>query len=374
MARSSDVDKRTSPARPTEDTRGGGGEQARTPAFDPAAFLPRSWYEAIVALRLGRPDAARQEAEARERRREVAPAGRLLVLAADHPARMVTRAGADPLAMGNRWALLARVLRVITAPDVDGLMATPDVMEEMLMLSHLARERQGRGWLDGKVLIGCMNRGGLAGAVFELDDRMTAFTPDGLVRLGCDGAKMMVRIDLQESGTAETLEACARAIDACHERSLDVFLEAFEVERTPAGVRVRGDAESLVRVAGVASGLGTSTAHTWLKLPVVPEYHRVAAATTLPVLMLGGEVRGDAERLLGEFAEGMAAGPTVRGALVGRNVSFAPLEDPRAVAAALGALVHRGADPRTAGAVLECERGREMDLVARLGDAPHVSA
>jgi hypothetical protein len=325
-----------------------------------------------VGLRLARPDAAREEAEARVRRREIAPDGRLLVLAADHTARMVTRAGADPLAMGDRWPLLSRALRVLTAPDVDGLMATPDIMEEVLMLSHLARARQGRGWLDGKVLIGCMNRGGLAGAVFELDDRMTAFTPEGLVRLGCDGAKLMARIDLQEPGTVATLESCARAIDACHERSLEVFLEAFEADRTPAGVRVRAEPDSLIRVAGVASGLGTSTSHTWLKLPVVSGYERVAAATTLPILMLGGEVRGDFESVVSEFAQGMAAGPTVRGALVGRNVTFARSEDPRAAAAVLGALVHRGLEPGAAGVILARERGREVDLVTRLGDDPRV--
>jgi DhnA family fructose-bisphosphate aldolase class Ia len=340
------------------------------PGFDPAAFLPRAWYEALVELRLARPGAAREEAEARTRRAPLAPRGRLVILAADHPARMVTAAGADPLAMGDRWALLARVLRVLTAPGVDGLMATPDVMEEALMLSHLARRRQGRGWLDGKVLVGCMNRGGLAGAVFEMDDRMTAFTPDGLCRLGCDGAKLMVRIDLQDAATAPTLEACARAIDACHDRGLDVFLEAFEVERTPAGTRARADSESLIRVAGVAAALGTSTARTWLKLPYGPGYDRVAAATTLPILMLGGEVRGDLGAVLGEFARGMAAGPTVRGVLAGRNVSFAPGEDPRAAAAALGAIVHEGLHADAAGQVLQRERGREMDLVARLGSAP----
>jgi DhnA family fructose-bisphosphate aldolase class Ia len=338
--------------------------------FDPAAFLPRSWFEALVDLRISRPHAAREEADARSRRTHLAPDGRLVIVAADHPARMVTTAGAEPVAMGNRWALLSRVLRVLTAPGVDGLMATPDVVEEILMLSHLARRHQGRGWLDGKVIVGCMNRGGLAGAVFEIDDRMTAFTVEGLTRLGCDGGKVMVRIDLQDAGTVATLEACARAIDACHDHDLAVFLEAFEVDRTPAGPRPRTDAESLIRVAGVASALGTSTARTWLKMPYAPGYDRVAAATTLPILMLGGELRDDPPSVLDAFADGMAAGPTVRGALVGRNVSFAPHEDPRGIAAALGAVVHEGLRAGDARAVLARERGREMDLVSRLGDVP----
>ncbi|HLJ58345.1 MAG TPA: hypothetical protein VKZ50_01275 [bacterium] len=338
--------------------------------FDPAAFLPRAWYEALIDLRLRDPEAALAEAEARTRRAVPAPTGRLLVLAADHPARMVTRAGADPVAMGDRWMLLSRVLRVLTAPGVDGLMATPDVAEEILLLSHLARRRSGRGWLDDKVILGCMNRGGLSGTVFEIDDRMTAFTVDGMVRLRCDGAKLMVRVDPQDAVTPVTLETCAHAIDACHAAGLTVFLEAFLVDRTPAGPRPRTDAESLIRAAGVAAGLGTSTAHTWLKLPYGAGYDRVAAATTLPILMLGGEVRDDPQIVLDEFAAGMAAGPTVRGALVGRNISFAPNEDPRALAVATAAVVHRGATGAEARELIAGERGREFDSVTRLGDAP----
>ena len=340
--------------------------------FDAAAFLPRAWYEAVVDLRVRHPHAIFDEAAARRRRTSAAPDGRLLILAADHPARMVTRAGADPVGMGDRWRLLSRVLRVLTAPDVDGVMATPDVVEELLLLSFLARQASGRGWLDDRLVLGCMNRGGLSGTVFEIDDRMTAFTVDGMTRLGCDGAKMMVRIDPQDPATARILETCAREIDRCHAADLDVFLEAFLVDRSPAGPRPRNDAESLIRATGVATGLGTSTARTWLKLPYGPRYDRVAAATTVPILMLGGEVRDEPTTVLDEFAAGMAAGPTVRGALVGRNISFAPREDPRALAAAAGAIVHRGVSSAAARATISDERGREMDAVARLG--PPVAA
>ncbi len=304
----------------------------------------------------------------RVRRPVLAPHGRLLVLAADHPARMVTGVGSDGLRMGDRWELLGRILRVITAPGVDGLMATPDVLEEVLMLSHLARRHADRGWLDGKIMIGCMNRGGLAKTAFELDDRMTAFTAEGMAGLKCDGAKLMFRIDPREAASVRTLERCAREIDACHARGLTVFLEAMLVERTASGYRSRTDPESLIRVAGVAAGIGTSSAGTWLKLPYGPHYDRVAAATTLPILMLGGEVRDDSREILEEFATGIAAGPNVRGAMVGRNVSFAAGEDPRAVAAAASAVVHRGSRGAEIRTVLEAERGRALDLISGLGD------
>jgi uncharacterized protein len=345
--------------------------------FDPGAFLPRAWYEALVELRVRghAPEAIAAESAVRGRRRTLAPDGRLLILAADHPARMVTAAGADPLAMGDRRALLARILRVLTTPGVDGLMATPDVVDDLLLLSHAARPRRGRGWLDDKVLIGCMNRGGLAGTVFEIDDRMTGYTPDGLAAAGADGAKLMVRIDPQDPATASTLETCARMIDACHARALTVFLEAFMVGRTAAGARPRTDTESLIKAVGVAAALGTSSARTWLKLPYGPGYDRVAAATTMPILMLGGEVRETPDAALEELAAGMRAGPTVRGALAGRNMTFAAGEDPRAIAAGAAAIVHEGAGQadggvRAARGAAERERGRDLDLIASLGEPP----
>jgi DhnA family fructose-bisphosphate aldolase class Ia len=337
-------------------------------AFDAGAFLPGSWYKALIDLRLDRPRAALEEAGARIRRPVLAPDGRLLVLAADHPARMVTRVGADPVRMGDRRELLGRILRVLTTPGVDGLMGTPDIVEEVLMLSHLARPLTGHGWLDGKVMIGCMNRGGLAGTAFEVDDRMTAFTAEGLAGLGCDGAKLMVRIDPEDAASVRTLERCATEIDACHARGLTVFLEAMLVERTPRGYRTRTDTESMIQVAGVASGVGTSSAGTWLKLPYGPGYDRVAGATTLPILMLGGDVRGEPAAVLEGFGRGMAAGPNVRGAMVGRNVSFASSEDPRAMAAAAAAVVHRGSRGREIRAVLNEARGVDLDLISRLGD------
>ena len=349
-------------------------------AFDTKTFFPLPWFEALAALRVRRPDASAVEAAARVRRRTLAPDGRLLIIAADHPARMVTRAGSDPLAMGDRRALLARLIRVLTAPGVDGLMATPDVVDDLLFLSHLVRQRGGHGWLDDKVLIGCMNRGGLAGSAFELDDRLTAYTPAGLVAIGADGGKLMVRIDPADPATAATLEACARAIDALHARGLTVFLEAFAVQRTSAGVRPRSDPESLIQAACVAAALGTSSTHTWLKLPYRPGYERIAAATSLPVLMLGGEVRETPAALLEEFAGGMLAGPTVRGVLAGRNISFAAGVDPRAMAAAAAVIVHQGAGSsaddalREARETLQAERGRGLEVITALGNPPPIQS
>jgi hypothetical protein len=75
-----------------------------------------------------------------------------------------------------------------------------------------------------------------------------------------------------------------------------------------------------MNLAGVASALGDSSRYLWLKLPHCDGYETVARATTLPILLLGGESAGDPSPFLRQLGLAMAAGPNIRGALVGRNV------------------------------------------------------
>ena len=73
------------------------------------------------------------------------------------------------------------------------------------------------------------------------------------------------------------------------------MIEPFIAHRD--GGRVRNDLspEAMMRAISVASGLGGTSAYTWLKVPVVPDMERVMAASTLPALLLGGEVPDDPE-------------------------------------------------------------------------------
>jgi hypothetical protein len=103
--------------------------------------------------------------------------------------------------MGDRADLLNRLVVALSRPGVEGLLGTPDIVEDLLLL----------GALDGKVVIGSMNRGGLAGTVFEIDDRFTAYDAEAIVTSNLDGGKMLLRIDPDDPATATTLHACARA-------------------------------------------------------------------------------------------------------------------------------------------------------------------
>ena len=112
--------------------------------------------------------------------------------------------------------------------------------------------------------------------------------------------------------------------------------------KTDKGYVVVKTAEALARLAGVASALGDSSRYLWLKLPHCENYETVARATTLPILLLGGESAGDPSPFLRQLGSAMAAGPNVRGALVGRNVLYPGDEDPLAMADAAGGIIHEG--------------------------------
>ena len=281
-------------------------------------------------------------AQARPRRDRLTHDGKLVILAADHPARMVTRVGDDETRMAHRAEYLGRIMRIIETGYVDGLMGTPDVMEETMAVDLLRCRDGAESLLANRVLIGCMNRGGLSGTSFEMEDAFTAFTAEQIHQLRMDGAKMMFRLEPMEFASGRTIQACSRAINECVDRGLPVFLEPLTVRYEDGKYVVDNSVENMMKICGVASGLGKSSWETWLKLPYSVDYSRVAAACTCPILMLGGPAKGDPGALLADFARGMQAGENVRGALVGRNVLYPGSEDPAAMAAAVWKIVHEG--------------------------------
>ncbi len=121
----------------------------------------------------------------------------LFLVAADHPARGALGVGGDPLAMADRRSLLDRLLIALANPAVDGVLGTPDVIEELLLLDAL----------DDKVVIGSMNRGGLAGADWEIDDRFTAYDASSIATFGLDGGKMLLRLVDSDPGTSRRWKA-----------------------------------------------------------------------------------------------------------------------------------------------------------------------
>jgi hypothetical protein len=268
----------------------------------------------LVAIRINRPEAIAEAAAARRRPTSLlGDHGKLMIIAADHPARGALRAGADPFAMGNRMDLLDRIRTALGRPGVNGVLATPDVLEDLLLL----------GALDDKVVIGSMNRGGLAGTVFEMDDRFTAYDADSIAAAGFEGGKMLLRIDPDDPGTVATLESCGRAVSDLAGHRLMAMVEPFISHRVDGRIRNELTAEAMIRAMTVSAGLGTTSAYTWLKVPIVDEMERVMAATTLPALILGGEVAADSDVVYAQWSKALAL-PTVQGLVIGRTLLYPP--------------------------------------------------
>ncbi|MDF2091346.1 MULTISPECIES: deoxyribose-phosphate aldolase [unclassified Knoellia] len=286
----------------------------------------------LTEIRVRDPHRITQSWADRRRRDLVGPDGRLLIVAADHPARGALGVRDDRSAMASRSELLGRLATAVSRPGVDGVLGTPDILDDLLLL----------GALEGKVVIGSMNRGGLQGSTFELDDRFTAYRARDIAAGGLDGGKMLTRIDLDDPGTVSTLEASATAITELAEHGLMAMVEPFLSTRRDGRVTNLLDPDSTIRSIHIASGLGATSAHTWLKLPVVDDLPRVMDATTLPTLLLGGDPQGDPQDTYASWGRALDL-PAVRGLVVGRALLFPPDGDVAAAVDIAAELVHGGA-------------------------------
>ena len=260
-----------------------------------------------------------------------ARAGRRRGIARDHPARGALGAGERPLAMADREDLLQRCVAALSRPGVNGFLGTAEIIEDLALL----------GALDGKLVWGSMNRIGLQGASFEMDDRFGAYDVEGIEASHLDGGKMLTRINYADPGSASTLKSSAEAIDSLSERGLNAMIEPF-ISRWEDG-RIVNDLseEAVIRSICIAQALGRSSAHTWLKLPCVSEpasMRRVMASTSLPSLILGGEVSADPEATRASWAAALEL-PGVRGLVVGRSLLYPRNDDVEAAVAAAVALL-----------------------------------
>jgi hypothetical protein len=286
----------------------------------------------LTEVRARTPQAVALAAAARTRRPLLGADGRLLVVAADHPARGALGVRDRGDAMASRTELLERLCTALDRPGVDGVLGTPDILEDLLLL----------GRLEGKVVFGSMNRGGLQGASFELDDRFTAYDARSIAAMGYEGGKMLTRVDLADPGTVTTLERSARAVSELAELGLVAMVEPFLSGRVDGRVRNDLSPEGVIKSVHITQALGTTSAYTWMKLPVVDGMERVMDATTLPTLLLGGDPAGHPDDTYAEWGRALAL-PSVRGLVVGRALLYPQDGDVAAAVDVAAGLVHGGA-------------------------------
>lgn len=338
--------------------------------FGSEDFFPEALYRLACELRGRDPVAIYKATQTRQPRKVFMPSdGRLLLLAADQPARGAVALEGDPLRLASRKGLLARLVRVLLGGAFDGVMATSDVLEELCLVQQILRENGGPAFLDGKVFVASINRGGLADSVFEVDDVATASTIARAKHLNCDAVKVSLRIDLEDPATPRSLERCAQLITEANAAALCTFVDCIPLVRDASGRPVPTfDTESVARAVSIVSALGETSTRTWLRLPWFEGLPRALEAATLPVVLAGGAPRSGVAELLGEVEAAFGSCPTVRGVMMGRPILYPGGDDPLAVAAAIETVVRRGVPIAALLERLDQARGVKMDVLRTLAE------
>jgi DhnA family fructose-bisphosphate aldolase class Ia len=242
-----------------------------------------------------------------------------LVLAADHRARGVSTI--------ERYADYVRALQE-ALPHCDGILATVQPLTDLAAAGAVRPDQ--RTYLS-------LNRTGLAGAAFELDDRLVASVARAADD-GWTGVKLMTRIDLDDRHGAAALELLGRVLEDARASRLEALIEPV-MWRQGQMSRVTAD---VLLAATIAHDLGAPL----LKVPVpeapggqarVEAVNRVVASVGVPVLFLGGpQDRQGPERTLEESRDVMAGGGA--GLAMGRAIIQGV--SPAAMAAQLAEIVH----------------------------------
>ena len=292
--------------------------------------LDFSLQQQIRETRARHPERLAEVYAQRKRRDVVSGDGRLFIIAADHPARGALGVRNDPMAMANRYTLLHRLQIALSRPGVDGVLGTPDIIDDLALM----------GCLDNKLVVGSMNRGGLRGASFEMDDRVTGYDISAIVRDGLDFAKMLNRINFEDAGTANMLTESYRAVSDAAAARVPIMLEPFISQWSEGKIKSDLSPEAVINSISIAQGLGNSSAYSWLKLPVVDRMDEVMAATSLPTLLLGGDPVEDQEKTYESWDYALNL-DGVRGLVVGRTLLYPQDGNVEAAIDTAVRLVHR---------------------------------
>lgn len=294
--------------------------------------LDMETHRALIEARIFEPESFIRPLVDRKRRTIAGNDGNLLILASDHTARGKISLGSDPLAMADRYTLLERLVGALAAPGVDGVLASADILEELAWL----------GALDNKLAIGTMNRGGVLGASWEIDDRLSAYDAEHVLSRGLDGGKTLLRIDYSDPSVPRTLEMVAAQTTKLADHKLMALIEPLPYLKNEFGKAILDPSdEELAKVVAIASGLGSSSAYTWLKIPPSQRMAEIAGATSLPILMLGGEPEGDPEGIYDQWSKAMRE-PNVRGLVAGRTLLYPSDGDSYKAVEKASEIVHSG--------------------------------
>jgi DhnA family fructose-bisphosphate aldolase class Ia len=242
-----------------------------------------------------------------------------LILAADHRARGVVTT--------ENYTDYCHAL-ALALPSCDGILATAQPLGDLVAHGHVTDRH--RTYLS-------LNRTGLAGSVFELDDRLIASVPRAAAD-GWTGIKHMTRIDMADHHTSPALELLGQVLEGSRAAGLEALVEPL-VWRDG---KVARDADSIVFAAVVAHDMGAPVIK--VPVPAAPSgterqraVARVVASVGAPVLFLGGPIgQGGRTSVLEEVRDVMEGGGG--GMAMGRTIYQDP--DPEDMAGLVASLVH----------------------------------
>jgi hypothetical protein len=269
-------------------------------------------YNELIQARLKSPESFKEALVSRKRRKMVGKDGRLLIVAADHTARGIISAGSEKYIIANRRLLLDRLVRSLSNPNVDGVLASADIVEELAWL----------GALESKLVFGTMNRGGYLGTTWGLDDPMTAYDADSIAELGLDAGKVLVRFEDTDIGVGRTIEYVVEAMRLLAEREIVCLVEPLPYKKDATGMPMLDKStDRLDKIVSITAGFGSSASYTWLKLPSWTSHVTLRESTTLPILLLGGDPGENLDTTFEEWRSALQI-PNVIGLVAGRPLLY----------------------------------------------------
>lgn len=269
-------------------------------------------YNELIQARLKSPESFKKALVSRKRRKMVGKDGRLLIVAADHTARGIISAGSEKYIITNRRLLLDRLVRSLSNPNVDGVLASADIVEELAWL----------GALESKLVFGTMNRGGYLGTTWGLDDPMTAYDADSIAELGLDAGKVLVRFEDTDIGVGRTIEYVVEAMRLLAEREIVCLVEPLPYKKDANGMPMLDKStDRLDKIVSITAGFGSSASYTWLKLPSWTSHVTLRESTTLPILLLGGDPGENLDATFEEWRSALQI-PNVIGLVAGRPLLY----------------------------------------------------
>ncbi|MCS7248143.1 MAG: orotidine 5'-phosphate decarboxylase [Anaerolineales bacterium] len=183
------------------------------------------------------------------------------------------------------------------------------------------------------------------GAATKLGDKEQPtplfFNVEEALRLGADAIAVSGYPGSQRE--ISSLENIARAVQKAHAWGVAVL-----AEMVPGGFDSGPEFRTTENIA-LAARLGAELGADFIKTPYAENFSQVTQSVFVPVVILGGAKRGKEQEMLSEIKQAVDCGAA--GVAIGRNIFQA--EDPRAMTAAIAAILHTGASVEEALHILQ---------------------